>query len=220
MKPIRVYCANLPQRKERREHIEKEFKHRPEFFLRLVPAIEHKTNGAEGLYQTFLSILDMERDCNTPYFIFIEDDHKFTATYSFSYLEKSIAVADTMGAEILVGGPTFIHIPLQCTPNLFWVKVFNGCQFMVVFRKVFTKYQEVVENKRRILDVSLSEIFDYTFVMYPTISEQEFFGYSDATPELFKNTDSYLRGLSLQVERRMQILDQLREVVTKSISIV
>lgn len=61
MFPVKVYCANLPERKDRRKHIEREFKDRLEFDLNIMPAIKNETDGAKGLYQTFLSILEIKK---------------------------------------------------------------------------------------------------------------------------------------------------------------
>ena len=57
---IRVYCPNLNDRLERRKHIEQEFRNKPEFSLTIVPAIQDRKNGAQGLYQTFIHILNLE----------------------------------------------------------------------------------------------------------------------------------------------------------------
>lgn len=159
-----------------------------------------------------MSILAVEKHQDNPYFIFIEDDHKFTSGYSFEYLKERIIEGDSKNAEILVCGPTFMHLPIQCSDNLFWVKVFNGSQFMVIYRRIFNKYQDLVNNKRRILDVSLSEELDYKYVLFPAISEQEYFGYSDATPHVFENSEHYLRTLSLEVNNRMAVLNALRTI--------
>lgn len=52
--------------------------------------------------------------------------------------------------------------------------------------------------------------------MFPPISEQEFFGYSDATPSIFQNNEKYLKNLSLVVNKRMNILDQLRVIFNQN----
>ena len=211
--PIRVYCPNLVNRPERRRHIESEFNDKPEFALSIIPAIEDNENGANGLYQTFINIMNKEiqEPSENGFFIFAEDDHKFMPSYSFEYLLHSIAVADELEAYLLVGGPTFFHIPIQCTPDLFWVKGFNGTQFTVVFHRIFKLYQAIINNERRILDVSLSEICDKTFVMYPPVSYQKDFGYSDATPNLYDSKGEYMNRLSLNATHRLSVLNQLRK---------
>lgn len=135
MHPIRVYCPNLNDRLDRRKHIEQEFRNKPEFSLTIVPAIQDRKNGAQGLYQTFIHILNLEmRDpSKNGYFIFAEDDHEFLPTYSFEYLLHSIKAVNLLKAEILVGGPTFFHIPVQCTPNLFWIKFSMGRSSLLFF---------------------------------------------------------------------------------------
>ena len=211
--PIKVYCPNLTNRSERRRHIECEFKNRSEFALTIIPAIEDRENGANGLYQTFIHILNTEMKNPDPngFFIFAEDDHKFLPSYSTEYLFHSIDVANQLEAHLLVGGPTFFHIPIQCTPDLFWVRVFNGTQFTIVFHRIFKLYQAIVEDKRKILDVSLSEICNKTFTMYPPISAQKDFGYSDATPELYETSGEYLMKLSKTATQRLSILNQIRK---------
>ena len=202
----------MTNRPERRRHIESEFKDKPEFALSIIPAIEDIENGANGLYQTFINIMNKEiqEPSENGFFIFAEDDHEFMPSYSFEYLLHSIAVADELGAYLLVGGPTFFHIPIQCTPDLFWVKVFNGTQFTVMFHRIFKLYQAIINNERRILDVSLSEICDKIFVMYPPVSYQKDFGYSDATPNLYDSKGEYLKRLSLNATHRLSVLNQLR----------
>lgn len=212
MHPIKVYCPNLADRPERRRHIESEFNTKPEFALTIVPAIQDRENGANGLYQTFIHILntEMQSPSANGFFVFAEDDHEFLSSYSIEYLLHSIEVANQLEAHLLVGGPTFFHIPIQCTPDLFWVRVFNGTQFVVIFHRIFKLYQAIIENERRILDVSLSEICDKTFTMYPPISAQKDFGYSDATPGLYESSGEYMMRLSMNATQRLSILNQLR----------
>lgn len=217
MHPIKVYCPNLANRLERRKHIESEFLDKSEFDLIIVPAIQDTKNGANGLYQTFINILNLEMQNPSPngYFVFAEDDHEFLNSYSIEYLLHNIEVANTFEAHVLVGGPTFFHIPVQCTPNLFWIKVFNGTQFTIIFHRVFKLYQRITRDKRRILDVSISEICDKIFTMYPPISAQKDFGYSDATPEHYVSSGEYTKRLSLISTRRLSTINQLRKVLNQ-----
>ena len=53
---ISTYVINLPERKDRREHIEKQFCDKPEFLLTIVPA-ETDAIGAIGLWKSITKII-------------------------------------------------------------------------------------------------------------------------------------------------------------------
>lgn len=176
---IPVYAANLPQRKERRESLEKQFRGRNEFDLHIVSAIADK-DGAWGLWQTFCAIVSQEKEKGTPYFVFCEDDHVFTANYTNELLQACISEALTLDADLLSGGMSAIGLPLYKSAHLYQVVSFTGMQFTVVFQKA---YDVILANRyeKHVTDIFLSEICSKKFVMYPFVSIQQEFGYSDVT---------------------------------------
>ena len=89
MKQIAVYISNLSYRTDRRRSICKQFYHKQLFKIHIVPAIQHKT-GAFGLWKTFLSIVAKERQNDSPYFVFCEDDHVFTEAYTDDFIMRRI----------------------------------------------------------------------------------------------------------------------------------
>lgn len=177
---IRVYAVNLPARTERRVSIEEQFAGRTEFELHVVDGIEHR-NGPFGLWQTFYGIVEREAAVGSDYFIFCEDDHVFTPDYSPSVLRQRIADADRLGADLLSGGMSVARTPVEAAPGLFWVSWFNGMQFTVIFNRCYGKILAAHTSDGYAVDIQLSYLAKRKFVMWPYISVQREFGYSDAT---------------------------------------
>lgn len=203
MAQIEVYVPNLKYRKDRRMSIKQQFADKDEFSLNIVDAIELK-NGAFGLWQTFYNITCTEQEKGSKYFIFCEDDHIFTENYSWEYLKNMIETADNMEADLLSGGMSVVNIPVCVCNNLFWVSSFNGMQFTVVFNRLYERITKSKTAEGYITDIHLSRLARNKFVMFPYISEQKDFGYSDATKNnnrqgwvssLFKTAQSLLEKL-------------------------
>ena len=102
------------------------------FKIHIVPAIQHKT-GAFGLWKTFLSIVAKERQNDSPYFVFCEDDHVFTEAYTDDFIMRRIEEADSLKADILSGGVSWFETAIQIKENLFWLEKFNGMQFTIIY---------------------------------------------------------------------------------------
>lgn len=201
--PINVYAPNLRQRSDRRASIYEQFSGKDEFDFHLVEAIEQK-NAPWGLWQTFYRIVELERGKGSPYFIFCEDDHVFTKAYSREFLLERIAEADRLEADLLSGGMSVIKFPVQVSPCLFWVGGFNGMQFMVIFNRLYGKILSSKTDEGYVTDIHLSYIAKTKLVMYPYISVQKEFGYSDTTylnnesgrvTRFFENTQVLLEKL-------------------------
>ena len=134
MKQIAVYISNLSYRTDRRRSICKQFYHKQLFKIHFVPAIQHKT-GAFGLWKTFLSIVAKERQNDSPYFVFCEDDHVYTEAYTDDFIMRRIEEADSLKADILSGGVSWFETAIQIKENLFWLEKFNGMQFTVIYNR-------------------------------------------------------------------------------------
>ena len=201
--PIPVYVANLKRRTERKKNVLSQYAGRKEFDLHIVQAIE-SIHGAWGLWKTFYQVVSQEASRNCPFFIFCEDDHIFSDDYSSDFLIRNIHEADSLGADLLSGGMSWISNPIQVTDSLFWVKAFNGMQFTVVFKRFYPTILSCRTDKGYVTDAFLSGLTDNIFVLYPFISTQADFGYSDVTaknnleghvPALFRNTSKWLQRL-------------------------
>ena len=157
-----------------------QFVDKPEFELHVIPAIEMK-DGAHALWQTFYAIVEKEAKSDSPFFVFCEDDHVFTENYTFDYLQSQIEAADRMNADLLSGGMSWLLHPIQVTEKLFWVATFNGMQFTVVFRRFYQRILAAKTTQGYVTDFRLSALSHRKFVMYPYISVQKEFDYSDVT---------------------------------------
>lgn len=202
--PIKVYAPNLAHRTDRRASLLRQFEARTEFQLAIIPAIERK-NGAWGLWQTFYAVVKEEHEADTPYFIFCEDDHVFTEYYDYHLLCDCIARADALQADILSGGMSWVKNPVAICKGLFRVSSFTGMQFTVVFNRFYDTILKSKTEEGHVTDVFLSSLAKRMFVMYPYISVQQDFGYSDVTsrnnehgrvPALFCNVQKWMSKIA------------------------
>lgn len=225
--PISVYAVNLAARTERRASIEEQFAGRDDFDFHIVPGIEHK-NGPWGLWQTFYGIVEREAAKGTDYFVFCEDDHVFTSAYSPEFLKQCISEAQSMNAELLSGGVSVMDSPMQASPHLYWISHFNGMQFTVIFKSLYDSILACKTEKGYVTDIHLSHLAKRKFVMFPYISIQREFGYSDATllnseegrvSHFFEKAQARLSHLSKIKSHYSQITpDTIRNIWTVDVS--
>lgn len=205
---ITSYVINLAKRKDRFDHIVREFSGKEEFELKITPAIAHRI-GAIGLWQTINKIIKEAQKCRDKYVIICEDDHQFTESYDPGVFKTAIALAIQLRADILSGGVSWFDTAIQVDKQLFWVNYFSGAQFLVIFRKFYEKILDAEFNEGDAADFKLSSLTDEIFVTYPFVSVQREFGYSDVTEkngeegritELFESRNEKLSQLYTMAE--------------------
>jgi len=205
---IPTYVINLPERTERREHIQTQFEGRKEFDLRIVKACKHEI-GAVGLWNTIRKIVQMSIDNEDDVIIICEDDHKFTNSYSKEFLIKNIIEAHQQGADILAGGiGNFIQV-VPLTETRLWIDSFWSTQFIILYRKFFASILEEPFDNTVVPDDLLSKITSNKMTLFPFISVQKDFGYSDisqrmyarATPDIFAKTSKRIEDVKRATDK-------------------
>ena len=175
-----VYVINLKNRTERRKHIENQFKDKSEFALNWIDAVEHPI-GAVGLWKSMVNAVETAIENDDDIIIICEDDHTFTPQYSKEYLLSSIIGANEQGAELLSGGIGGFGTAVPVAANRYWVDWFWCTQFIVVFKPLFRKILDYDFKDTDTADGVLSAIAKDKMTMYPFVSVQTDFGYSDVT---------------------------------------
>ena len=201
---VPVYVINLKERIERRKHIEEQFHGKPEFELTWVEAVEHPI-GAVGLWQSMVKAVRMAEDNEDDIMIICEDDHTFTSAYSKTYLWANMIQANEQGSELLSGGIGGFGAAVPVATNRYWVDWFWSTQFMVIFKPLFQKILDYDFKDTDTADGVLSILAKDKMVLYPFISIQKDFGYSDVTRSnndvsglvnhLFQQSDYRLRTI-------------------------
>ena len=201
---VPVYVINLKERIERRKHIEEQFHGKPEFELTWVEAVEHPI-GAVGLWQSMVKAVQMAEDNEDDIMIICEDDHTFTSAYSKTYLWANMIQANEQGSELLSGGIGGFGAAVPVATNRYWVDWFWSTQFMVIFKPLFQKILDYDFKDTDTADGVLSILAKDKMVLYPFISIQKDFGYSDVTRSnndvsglvnhLFQQSDYRLRTI-------------------------
>lgn len=190
--PISTHIINLAKRTDRKAHALAQFAERTEFKVRIVKAVEHQ-NGAYGLWQTIVKIVKQAMENEDEYVLICEDDHQFTQHYEKHQFLRQVDEAKNLEADILLGGVSWFEDGLEVAQNLFWINRFNGTQFVVVFRQFFDKLLNHDFKAGETADKIMYELSETKFVMYPFISIQKEFGYSDATE--YNNREGYVNQI-------------------------
>lgn len=189
LKPLTVHAINLPKRKDRKLHITKQFTKRAEFDLKIVsPVLD--TNGARSLWRTLKAII--RENIAKEFLIICEDDHEFTEYYSIDELFNFIQSAIKMKAEFLSGGVSWIETFFPVDKNMYWMDGFNGTQFIIIFKSLYSKILNSKFNNTP-ADILIGNLAKTKFVIFPFISVQKDFGYSDAT--IFNNKKGLIEKL-------------------------
>ena len=206
MHPIPTYVVNLKKRTDRKENITKEFAGRDEFDVHIVEAMEH-SRGAMGLWLTILHILRDRVDPGSEFILLCEDDHQFTPHYSPALLDACIEEARELDADVLSGGVSWFDDCFKASDRLFWVRKFSGLQFTILFRRCFDTLLNAEFGPKDVADYKIADITANKFVIFPFISMQRDYGYSDATPH--NNIDGEVEKYFVTSDEHLQ---RLRDV--------
>src|SRR5690606_8812167 len=206
---MKVYAINLKTRKDRQAHIVSQFKGRTEFTLEVVPAVEHEF-GFIGLWQTMVQVIKINPE--EEYIIFCQDDHQFTDDYKGGQLLECIENAKKFNAEILLGGVSWFDVGVKCSSDLYWVNRFTGAQFIILFRPIYSRILELDDLlKPGALDLRMCELTSAIFVIFPFISIQKEFGYSDVTR--MNNHSGRVDYLFANASRRMSVIEKVNDFI-------
>ncbi|MFB6453870.1 glycosyltransferase [Chitinophaga sp. Hz27] len=177
---IPTYIINLPSRTDRKEHILKEFADRNEFEINIIAPCPHEV-GAVSLWYTIRHILKDLTSVMDNFVIICEDDHQFTVDYTHQALNDAIEEAQRLDADILLGGISWFENAVQVNDKLFWVQLFSGTQFMVIFKKFYQTIIDAEFDETDNADFKICALTASHFTTFPFISTQRDFGYSDVT---------------------------------------
>lgn len=202
---IKTFAINVPKRKDRYNHIVSIFSEYTLFDFQVIKCAPHK-RGNVSLWLTIKQIIQENK--NEPYVIICEDDHYFTDDFSEEKLLEYIEKAQKLGADILSGGVSWFDIAVQINTDFFWLKTFNGTQFMVVFQKFFEKIVTMSFRERDSIDFKISSLSENIFVIVPFISKQKEFGYSDVT--FLNNERGKVEKLFKKTSERLNLLKKVK----------
>lgn len=177
---ISTYVNNLPERTDRRECVIQTFKDHPEFDLHIMNAVK-RPRGADGLWESIVRIVKQAQEDEEEVIIICEDDHVFTPDYNRDVFLTNVINAGRLGCHILYGGIGNYHNVVPITNHLLWVDWSWCAQFMVVYKPAFRVILDAKFGEKDVADEFLSTLLPNKMVVYPFISVQKEFGYSDVT---------------------------------------
>lgn len=179
---IPTYVINLPERSERLNHIMEQFKDKPEFTVTYIEACRH-TVGAVGLWLSIRKVIELGIRNEDDVLLICEDDHIFSQSYTKTSFLENVIEAHQKGVDILSGGTGGgFGCALPVSVSRFWVNHFLSTQFIVIYSKFFQKILEAPFDNSVTSDNLLSQLTSNKMIIFPFISTQKDFGYSDVTP--------------------------------------
>lgn len=206
---VPVYIINLPERKERLEHVLREFQGRSEFEVNVVPACKDEC-GAFGLWKSIRRIVSIAMEKDEDVIVICEDDHQFTSDYSKEFLFTRIMEGYALGADYLNGGCGDFRDAFVITEHLFGMVTIRCTQFIIIYKDFFSTILNANFDKNVLADVKLSELTERKMVIYPFVSVQRDFGYSDVTM-IFNQNDGLITSMFENARKRLENIKRLSE---------
>lgn len=200
---IPVYIINLKERTDRLKSVLETFHGKEEFELNIIPAIKKK-RGAEGLWQTIISIVKQVEKSEDEIIIICEDDHVFTKDYDRDLFISELIDAGRQGCQILLGGIGNYRSAVPISQHRLWIDWSWCTQFMVLYKPAFSKILNAKFGEKDVADEFLSLLLSNKMVLYPFVSVQKEFGYSDVTES--NNEVGHMDNLFKKTEERLNLL--------------
>jgi hypothetical protein len=201
MNSIPTFVINLKNRTDRKEHILNEFSGRDEFNVAIIEP-QKDENPVLSLWQTIKHIIENMIDDKDEFFLWCEDDHQFTEHYQKDNFLDCLKLAAKMDIDVLSGGVSAVYDFVQVDPNLFWMGTFSGSQFIVIFKRLYSSITGASFEKNDTADLKIAKLTENKFFVYPFISVQKDFGYSDVTPSnnLEGRVDAFFKEVSANIK--------------------
>ena len=175
-----TFIINLPERKDRRDNVKQEFAGRNEFDVHIVEACVH-ARGNIGLWQSICKVVKQADEDDEDVILICEDDHVFTSNYNRDLFLNQVWQAGLMGTDILAGGIGGFGDLVPVNNGLYWTDWLWCTQFIVVYRRAFSRILNADFMETDVADEFLSHLFANKLIIVPFISIQKDFGYSDVT---------------------------------------
>lgn len=160
--------------------------------------------GAVGLWQSMLKAVQTAIDKRDDIMIICEDDHIFTPAYNKDYLFANIIGANAQGSELLSGGVGGFGTAVPVDTNRYWMVGF-GLRNYLILSQLFQKTLRHMTSKiTDTADGVLSVLAKDKMTIYPFISVQKDFGYSDVT--VYNGTPGMISNYFSQANYRLRMI--------------
>lgn len=210
---IPIFIINLKERSDRLCHINKQFEGRKEFKIHIFNAIKNDI-GAIGLFESLKSCVEIANKSGYEYIILCEDDHTFSDHYTFEKLFKAINIGKNNEFDILLGGVSGYENAIYYKDGLFWLENFTGMQFVVIFKRFYDKFSQINIKNNENIDVKMRQYTDRIFCIYPQISYQKNFPYSDVTSaNQLKDVEEYFINSENRLSTLLDVMEFFKSTI-------
>ncbi|PPL03154.1 hypothetical protein [Parapedobacter indicus] len=213
MNKIATFIVNLTERTDRLQHIKAEFNNRVEFDIVLIEATAHRI-GALGLFDSFKRCVKQAQEADLDFVVLCEDDHTFTDAYSCEKFYNYLLFGIANECDILLGGVSGFKNASPITANIFWLEYFSGTQFFVMYRRFYRQFLNIKLEDTENIDFVISQKANRIFAIYPQISYQKNFGYSDVTTKNYRfNVEEYFRITESRFSKTISVATYFRKQI-------
>ena len=173
-------------------------------------AIRHE-RGADGLWKSICKIIKHALADDEDVIVICEDDHTFTADYNREKFLHDVIEAGHQGCQIMLGGIGNLANAIPVSDRRWWISWFWSTQFMVVYKSAFKDILNADFGVNDVADEFLANLLTHKQVLWPFISIQHDFGYSDVT--VSNNNPLAVSKLFEAAQQRLSKLDAIRRIM-------
>jgi GR25 family glycosyltransferase involved in LPS biosynthesis len=207
---IPTYIINLSERHDRLLHAKRQFERRKEFDVTVIEAIKN-IDGVVGLWESLTNVIQLAIKQDHDVIIVCQDDHEFTSNYSRDFLLKNIFEAHKQGADMLSGGCVEFGLAVPLSAQRYWVNQMLSSQFIILYKKFFEPILNFDIKNTDLSHFPISQLTVNKMLLWPFISVQKDFGYSDINPR-FHEQKELIHNLS---ERTLTRLGKINKAYLK-----
>ena len=102
--------------------------------------------------------------------IICHEGHRFTEVYQSCSFFRVLLECSELGTEMLLGGCRDFSNLVPVSPRLYWVDKYEGCNFIVLFRRAYHTLLNLSLNDCESLDEVLSRVLSNKLLIVPFIS--------------------------------------------------
>lgn len=177
---------------EELDHVKEQFSGRKEY-RRIRQANIKDENTAS---QNILAVIEEAEAREYDFIILCKNYHDFPPSYNSKFFENCLLQADSIGANVLLGGATGFVDSVKITDNLFWIDFFTDSTFVIIYKRFYKTLANLVKDhslqsiERIISDNANNIMLTYPFISFP----REF---QNSRPNTFK--EYYLSEKALTI---------------------
>ncbi|MBE5317738.1 hypothetical protein IM793_01085 [Pedobacter sp. MR2016-19] len=151
------------------DHVKEQFSGRKEY--RRIGQANIKDKNTKS--HTILAVIEEAEAKEYDFIILCKNYHDFPPSYNSKFFENCLLQANSIGANVLLGGATGFVDSVKIIDNLFWIDFFADSTFIIIYKRFYKNLASLVRNnslqsiERIISDNANNIMLTYPFISFP-----------------------------------------------------